>query len=399
MLKEIPVHLEIAVDNLLSGTASPEERKAILDWYYANFPDVEMVQTDEPESVLFERILTNISHEINAADTRKPLMRFRMSRAIQIAAMVVVLLSSAALFVWQARKPATGSAKNITAKNNVATTDIPPGGKKATLTLSDGSIILLDSAAKGFLRTEGSADISLTNDGAIAYQQKDSKLEKRGSPSPVLNTLSIPRGGEFMLLLPDGTKVWVNAASMLRFPNFFSGPTREVELTGEAYFEVAKNEKMPFHVKAGQTDIAVLGTSFNVSAYETDKNIQTTLLNGKVRVSLNSTGANSAAKPVILQPGQQAASAAGISVSRVDTSAVVAWKNGNFQFHENTLPEVMNQLSRWYNIEFSFQDGVVPPLLLVGRYSRQRTLSEALTLLTDMGVRYTLKGNTLTILH
>jgi ferric-dicitrate binding protein FerR (iron transport regulator) len=192
------------------------------------------------------------------------------------------------------------------------------------------------------------------------------------------NTMTTPKGRQFQLVLPDGSKVWLNAASSLRYPTVFAGNERTVEVTGEAYFEVARNATKPFVVKVGhETEVQVLGTHFNINSYKDEANINTTLLEGSVRV-LNK------GKKALLKPGQsaqvamQANQTAGIKiVNDVDMEKVMAWKNGLFNFQDASLQEVMHQLERWYDIEVVYEKGA-PEIEFVGKMERSLSLSEVL---------------------
>jgi len=229
--------------------------------------------------------------------------------------------------------------------------DILPGGNKAVLTLADGSTIILDSAANGTLTQQGNSKIIKLENGQIAYKASGKAEEV------IYNTISTPRGGQYQLVLSDGTKVWLNAASSLRYPAMFTGAERKVELTGEGYFEVAKNAAMPFKVDvAGKGEVEVLGTHFNINAYSDEAAISTTLLEGKVKV----TGTGSRPDSYrVLTPGQQAQLKANGQIginNNVDVSEVVAWKNGKFQFGEAAdITSIMRQIARWYDLDVEYK--------------------------------------------
>ncbi|HRN57255.1 MAG TPA: FecR domain-containing protein [Agriterribacter sp.] len=261
-----------------------------------------------------------------------------------VAASVVVATSIAAYFF--SSQPANHA--NTPA---VATTgqDIDPGGNKATLTLSDGAVVALESVTTGTIKKEFGVTINKSADGELVYASA-----ARAEIPVTYNTLIIPNGGTFKIVLSDGTTVWLNAASSLRYPVAFTGKQREVELTGEGYFEVASsvsprtNEKRPFIVKAGNTTIEVLGTHFNVNAYENEGSIKTTLLEGSVRMHGDK---ESLAK--VLKPGQQGIVTSGGAVTVADnisTDEVVAWKEGLFKFKDTDIKTIMRQVERWYNV-------------------------------------------------
>jgi hypothetical protein len=295
--------------------------------------------------------------------------------------------------------------------------DVQPGGQKAMLTLGNGQQIVLDSAANGLLAQEGNAQVKKEGSG-LKYQSAI------GNPESAItfNTLTTPRGGEYKLTLPDGSRVWLNAASSIRYPTAFTGNTREVELEGEGYFEVAtlrlrSGQKMPFHVKTSTQDIEVLGTHFNVNAYKDEETIKTTLLEGRVKVGSRQWAVGSEEKAkgkgqraegkeesVVLKPGEQASisqtsqQSQPIPVQTVDTGEVMAWTNGQFIFREQRIENIMKQISRWYNVEVAFagkptQEGFtasVPrnvPVSKVLRYLELTTL-----------VHFKIDGNKITVL-
>lgn len=307
-----------------------------------------------------ERWQDMISGILSTSQRKSPL------RFIQFAAAAILLgIIATGLYFWN-----NGEKKTETAyvKNDVA-----PGSNKAILILGDGSRVALDSSGNQVLRQ-----------GTIAIHQQGGQLQydQQGTETSVsYNTLSTPRGGQFQIILPDGTKVWLNAASSLRYPTAFTGSERKVEITGEAYFEVAKNAAMPFRVKISQeATVEVLGTHFNINAYADEAAIRTTLLEGKIKVM-----------DVVLNPGEQAQITTGIQINRhVDTSAVMAWRYGLFNFEGQNLKEVMRQLSRWYDIEVIYE-GTVPDIVFGGKMLRNINLSQLLKILEDAEVHFTLE--------
>lgn len=261
--------------------------------------------------------------------------------------------------------------------------DIVPGGKKAVLTLADGSTIQLDSAANGQLATQQGSQI-LNRNGQIIYTPVSGEQSMLA-----YNTLRTPRGGMYQLSLPDGTNVWLNAASSISYPVVFSGKERIVKITGEAYFEVAPHAQMPFKVQINETNlIEVLGTQFNVKAYTDEDFISTTLLQGAVRVASNG-------KKMTLKPGQQAqASVEQLSVKALGQAGIskaMAWKEGRFNFQDADLQEIMRQLSRWYDIEVVYEKGI-PDLEFIGEIERSLPLSEVLKGLKMSGVKFRLEN-------
>ncbi|MFB6457090.1 FecR family protein [Chitinophaga sp. Hz27] len=274
--------------------------------------------------------------------------------------------------------------------------DIAPGKNGAVLTLADGSQVVLDSLGNGVVANQNGAQVQLNND-ELAYS-----LVGKSSSDVVYNVISTPNGRQFNVVLPDGTKVWLNAASALRFPTGFTGHERKVELTGEAYFEVAQNEKLPFKVIVNdKAVIEVLGTHFNVNGYENEQLLSTTLLEGRVRVHSMKDLNGSRNNGVILQPGQQAninqnLSAAITVINNANVDRAVAWKNGLFNFEGATLGEMMKQLERWYDITVRYE-GTIPEREFQGKLPRNLHLSQVLRILDEMGIKTRLEGKVLII--
>lgn len=267
----------------------------------------------------------------------------------------------------------------------VAQTIVLPGSNKATLTLADGSVVPLDSSAQ---RAIPQANAWQKN-GQLVYN-----TTQQNGTQVSYNTLRTPRGGQFQLTLPDGTKVWLNAASSITYP--LNEDIREVSITGEAYFEVASAAAKPFEVKINDaTSIQVLGTHFNINAYTDESAISTTLLQGSVKV------VNKTASDILLKPGQQANVPGNGGPTQVLSNAnldqAVAWKNGVFNFDGKGLPEIMRQLSRWYDVEVVFT-GNVPSRRFGGEIQRNLQLEQVLTILQQMDVKFRIEGKKLVVL-
>jgi hypothetical protein len=269
---------------------------------------------------------------------------------------------------------------NAPAKQDIAA----PTSVHATITLANGQKIILDSTGNGTLATTGNMNIVKTADGQIAYDEA-SKISS-GEVLETYNTLSNPRGSKVVsLILSDGTQVWLNAETSLTYPTAFAGRERKVTITGEAYFEVSHNASMPFKVMKGETEITVLGTHFNVNAYDNESSIKVTLLQGSVKVQNGSSSQ-------IIKPGEQARVAGGIKViNEVNVDQVMAWKNGRFSFDHAGIKTVMRELSRWYDLDVEYE-GVPTNDLFGGDIQRDLPLSKTLDFLKQSQVHFEVKG-------
>jgi transmembrane sensor len=261
---------------------------------------------------------------------------------------------------------------------------ILPGKNQAWLTTADGKVITLDSLQNGTLTVQGNTRIN-KQDGLLIYNVSDPA--KQGLPI-VYNTLSTPRGGQYQVVLPDRSKVWLNSASSLHFPTAFKGNLRVVELTGEAYFEVTKNKAKPFLVKVRDVEVKVLGTHFNINAYSEENAIKTSILEGRVKITKGKTIG-------LVKSGEQAlVSNKECEMKIIDTGMdeVVAWKNGLFQFAGADITTIMREIGRWYNVEIKYADKV-PVRQFEGKISRNADLSDVLRILELSNVKFTLVGN------
>lgn len=306
---------------------------------------------------------------VNADPARR--VRFLRSSWLRYAAALIVLLGAGVFFFLNNdRKNSKGTEQQTVA---VAQEDIAPGGQKATLTLADGSVMLLDSIKKGKLSLQGGVTVEKMDDGQLVYQPADVK-----SGEVFYNTMTTPKGGQYQIKLPDGTAVWLNAASSITYPITFTGNSRTVSITGEAYFEVVKDKSKPFIVKTIKDQIIVTGTSFNVNSYADEPVSKTTLIQGEV--SINDR---------ILQPGEAYMNG---KVIKTDVDQDVAWKNGVFNFEDKRLEEVMRQLSRWYNIDVVYERGV-PDMEFFGKMGRDLSFGQVLKALENSEVHFVFEGN------
>ena len=326
------------------------------------------------------KLLEYIHQKIKPVAEPAKIIRFAVWKKVAAAAVIIMMLGTGAYFLFGNKGKQDEIAK--TENNNSSNNDVAPGGNKATLQLADGSTIILDSAQNGTLSQQGNARVLKLDNGQLAYNAS-------GTAKEVLyNTISTPRGGQYQLTLADGSKVWLNAASSIRFPASFTGSKRKVELTGEAYFEVAKNPAMPFTVSVNGMNVEVLGTHFNINSYADEDVIKTTLLEGAVKVIKGSVIA-------LLSPGQQAqlTSNGQIGVNKnIDVDEVMAWKNGKFQFGDKVdIGTIMRQIARWYDVDVEYK-GVFTKHF-GGSISREVNISQVLKVLETTGdVKYKVEG-------
>ena len=307
-------------------------------------------------------------------------------RWIRYAAAAALILTIGSL-AWLYNKPAPGAHEISKIRD-----EITPGGNKAVLTLADGSRITLDSTGRGDLARQGNTKILKLDSGRLVYQVSGT------TQTVAYNTLSTPKGGQFMIMLPDGSKVWLNAVSSLTYPTAFSGKERKVDLTGEAYFEIAENAAQPFHVNVkvpgsgNNMDVLVLGTHFNIMAYPDEKKINATLMEGAVKI-IHGNSKN------FLKPGEQAvANATGpVEIRKnVDTEEVIAWKNGQFMFKSMALTDIMKQIARWYDVEVVYERH--PDIRLSGIVNRNIPISEILKLFESNGANFRVEGKRIIVL-
>lgn len=358
--------LEEEGEGLLEGEeAAPDQAEPAASW----------------DPVLQRVLSVDKTKEMSSAPIRS-LSRLRnLPRRWIAAAAVLILLGGSVLYILTRSSPITPVAKT-----SLKSTDpIHPGSNRAVLTLASGQQIVLDDAHNGVLGQQGKTQVIKLDSGRLAYNSGGSE-----NGAPLYNTITTPRGGQYQITLPDETKVWLNAESSLRFPTAFTATERVVELTGEAYFEVAPNKSKPFLVKTGQSNTRVLGTSFNIMAYPDEGPVRTTLLEGGVKID---EGGHSA----VLEPGEQGIFNDGvINTKAVNTRAVVAWKDGYYFFDRTPVQSVMRQIARWYNVDIVYQ-GAVPKDEIVGRIPRTAYVSEVLHIMELIGIHFKIEGRTIIV--
>ncbi|MGX5817874.1 FecR family protein [Chitinophaga lutea] len=353
----------------LEHTPASELKTLLLERYHAQQPPV--------DEALRERLLAGIHDRMLPPARIFPLRRV----LVRVAAAAAILIAGAGIWAYQHR-PSQPPAPETVAQQPPHT-DAAPAGNKATLVLASGKTVLLDETADGYI------------DGG-SLRKQNAELVYEDAPAAATNaynTLITPRGGQYRVQLPDGSRVWLNAGSTLKYPVSF-GKDRTVALTGEAYFEVAKDAARPFAVTVNNMTVQVLGTSFNVSAYNDEPAFTTTLLEGAVRVV-------SGDRKLTLAPGQQSVlqTASGrFELGAGDTDGAMAWKNGLFSFRNAELSAVMRQISRWYDVDVEFDRKAEESIHVTGNMRRQENLAQVLKILElTAGVHFTVSGKTVKV--
>lgn len=371
----------------VSNRATSDEKK-FLEAYYEHFDKEDNIlfelsesEKAELEVKLENRLMNEISQE---SKTATPVLY--LIKRIAVAALILVALSiSFYLFIQNSEEPL------VLAKKTRNVHKIVPGGNRALLTLADGSKIDLDGAVQGEIARQAGIAISKTADGRLVYTVHVNAAPAKSMDS--FNTIETPRGGQYQITLPDGTRVWLNAASTLRYPTSFTASERKVELDGEAYFEVAENRSKPFRVISKDQVVEVLGTQFNVSSYGNESSIKTTLVEGSVKV-LNTS--NKQARHLL--PGQEAVKTkdGNINVRTANIEQTISWKNGLFVFNDMELKNIMRQLERWYDVEVDY--ATIPNLNYNAHISRELNLSEVLQTLEVTGsIKFIIENRTIKI--
>jgi ferric-dicitrate binding protein FerR (iron transport regulator) len=377
------------LDGFQADTLSTEQRKTLADLLHSpeRRKELENLFDQEPDTSggVDPEILQLVYQQVRLnMDQPARVRRLLPRRNYVVAAVIAGLLTLTGFWLLLNKKK---EARNL-AIANVYKNDVSPGGNHAVLTLANGARILLDSAGNGNLVKQGSAQVVKVVPGKLTYRPGVG-----GTNVTVYNTVTTPAGGEYEITLGDGTKVWLNALSSLKFPTTFDGPDRTVDLTGEAYFDVAKNIGKPFHVRVNGIEVDVLGTEFDVNSYADETSIKTSLVQGSVRLQRGGT-------TMVLKSGEQGQTtgADGLAlVKDADLDAAVAWKKGYFSFEDANVQTVMRELSRWYGIEIRYE---VNPAAgsFGGEMGRDLKLTQVLDGLSKSGVHFRLEQKVLTVL-
>ena len=351
------------------GTITAAEKLLLDEWYGAH-DDSFFYHSDE-RGIVQHRMWDDIRNAISGKRKLKLWPKL-------VAAACIVLVSGVALYFTSKDKVSSEAIFTGTLK------DINPGSNKAILVLSDGKRIDLTTSNGGNIAYQSGTEIKKLNGGTLEYTSSNSGIEKAGTG---FNTIETPVGGEYKLILPDGSMIWLNSSSSLRYPvSFDNSETREVELKGEAYFEIAKNPSHPFIVRSRTQKITVLGTHFNVNSYDDEPETNTALLEGAISLFNGSISKK-------LEPGERSVNnGKDIKITKANLSQDIAWKNGYFEFQETDLKTVMRQISRWYGLRVSYS-GKMPTKRFTGKIGRELKLSSALKILRYFGVNFTVSDN------
>ncbi|MDB5157300.1 MAG: anti-FecI sigma factor, FecR [Mucilaginibacter sp.] len=354
--------------DLIAAEENEEQVKELFKTSWDNFSATIPAFSNKKSEEILQRVL----RRTQPAKTRS------LWPKIIAAASILLVLSAGGYFILN---------KGISPSNSEeAAINIKPGKNRAILTLVNGKQIILTAAGNGKIAVQGNININKIADGEVAYNGAVA-----GNETPMFNTISTPRGGQYHITLADGTNVWLNASSSLKFPTTFNGKDRLVELSGEGYFEVAHNKAMPFRVKTPGQIVEVLGTHFNINSYQDESTTKTTLLEGSVKITHDNI-------EKLLVPGEQASVNAGLfDIVKKNTDEAVAWKNGYFRFVNTPLPIILRQFERWYDITIVY-DKSLNDQYFSGKITRNADLSRVLKILEQGGVSFELKGRQLTVL-
>jgi len=364
-----------------AGIATPAEVKMLM--HYEDEFELENLSGADTDDAAGRRILKKLNKS-----TRVKVSKFRFrGKWVAAAAMLLLFISAVLLLNKNSISPAKTSLQTATQHNQ-----IKPGLNQATLTLADGKTIALNDVKVGAVLKHGNISIKKQKNGLMQFALA---TVNPAAQAVEFNTVSTPAGGQYQVVLPDGSKVWLNSSSSLKFPTVFTGGERRVELSGEGYFEVAKNRELPFKVKFNNQEVEVLGTHFNIMAYKEDEASRTTLLEGSVRISKSGV-------KKILVPGDQAlvtGIGSNMDIQQVNTEAVVAWKNGMFIFNNENIKTIMTQLARWYNIDVVYQGSIKDKEYGI-RMARSKSLAEILKNIELTGtIHFKTEGRRVTVME
>jgi len=366
---------------LISKTDSDKELNALIEDLYISYKPQQSPFIEDQRDKILQNILSGIDGAERKKAVNKIYFKTRWFKYSVAASLLILMTISGYLFTHRH----AADTQNVKA-------DFRPGSNKATLTLSDGSTINLDDVHNGKLASEDNMEVNKPRDGEISYHAAVGSNTASGTRSNI-NNIKTPRGGQYHVILSDGSKVWLNSASSISFPATFTGKERKVKITGEVYFEIAKNKAKPFIIQSGNQLVEVLGTHFNINSYDDEPDIKTTLLEGAVKILQLNTGFTA-----LLKPGQLAInkSSGPILVKKADLEQAVAWKNGLFQVNDVSLETIMRQASRWYDVDVVYQ-GKIPERKFSGKIKRNVNASEFLQMLAFFNVHFSIEGRTIIV--
>ncbi|MET1055794.1 MAG: FecR domain-containing protein [Pedobacter sp.] len=376
------------VKSYLDGTATPKQASTVEQYFdlFSTEPDIlDTVDKTEVREI-HDRLKSAIDARIDQEDKFHTVVPWKY---LSVAASIL-LAATIGIYFYASRH---SEVKQFSKPAMVA--DIAPGGNKAILTLSNGTKISLSDARSGKIANQNGTSIVKTNEGHLVYQSSAS-----ANTAAAYNSVETPKGGQYQLVLEDGTKVWLNAASALKYPLAFDGKERKVELNGEAYFEVAHNKSKPFRVVTNHQVVEVLGTHFDINSYTDEPATKTSLLEGSVRVT--SFGSNA---KMVIRPGQQAVVStshplSAITVKNIDIDEAVAWKNGYFMFDEESLESILRKIARWYDVDIQYKGlDAKNKLFFSGTLSRYSNVSKVLKKLElTESVHFKIEGRTILVM-
>ncbi|WP_184541983.1 FecR family protein [Mucilaginibacter sp. FT3.2] len=382
------------INVLMQAFGQPQNEEAlkaaILDYFETAAGAETEIKPDVEAAV--QEVHYNLITQIRK-DTAVGRSRYRLMWSKFAAAAAILIFISAGVYFYLNKEGVKPPLAQMAVKQ--LQNDILPGGNKAVLTLGNGKKIELDDVKNGIVaRQNGTATIKTKSGQLVSRVESGNKFAEELPVS--YNTITTARGGQYQVILPDGSKVWLNAASSLKYPTAFKGSERNVELTGEAYFEVAKNAAMPFYVKSAGQTVKVLGTHFNINAYEDERVIKTTLLEGSIQIAYQQVKA-------LIKPGETARITLGLANKimvdeDLDTGDAVAWKDGYFQFNHSDIQTVMRQISRWYDVTVIYK-GTVPSKDFGGAIQRNLSLSQVLHILEKSQLHFIIKGKEVVVMQ
>ncbi|MDQ0965959.1 transmembrane sensor [Flavobacterium sp. W4I14] len=372
--------IKYLIEKYNDQTATSDERMIVEQWY-DRINGAELTKNQFNEEKVKKQIFQNITSRIDHNKVQQEPKKIKLFYTLffKAAIMIMVLLAGVYVYLKQTERDL------LVTSSESKKTKIIPGGNNAVLLLADGSQIILNKASDGQIADQPGVKVVKTKSGELIYRF----AENTNPESIAINTVITPRGGQYHLVLVDGTEVWLNAGSSIKFPTAFTGSDRRVDITGEVYFEVAKNKAKPFIVSTNKSEITVLGTHFNINAYDDEEYQRTTLLEGSVEIK-------SGKQTTRLTPGQQAIikeKTEGIKIEKIeDLEAIIAWKNGYFQFEKADLKSVMRLVSRWYDIKVSYS-GSIPAKEYTGKIPRNVSVSKLIEMLAYTGIHCRVEDN------